>query len=434
MLRRLFFLPRQLPLAVLLATCCSAGAHAAPLSEVVRDVLRQHPDLRTSVALLDAAGERVSQARSAFLPSIGLDAVSSDSKDTQFGQPLDRTTRRTDAFVRWNLFHGMADAAGLRMTEQDSLAAEGDLADAHEKVAMQVTTAYVDVLRLRQRMELARDYVVDYQRLDDDVRKRVEAGRVPAAYQDQVRMGLIDAERQVYQLRGQLAGAEQHYVLLVGKAADEVSEPVLDDSAASQTLAAISEQLAVENNRVRAALARADARREEIGVAGAALFPSLNLEFRKRLQTDINPVPTSDTRGSTQVQLSYEMPLGGSSFSRKREAAARQEAAQATADGALLEVRTTLTQVWPQWIELRHIAPRLQERALASDKVVAAYDLQFTAGRRDLLDLVIVRGERFRARGDLIDNRMDQLLNSAQILALRGRLRAALLGDAVVAP
>lgn len=434
MLRRLVPLCRQLPAALLVVTLCSAGAHGAPLAEVVREVLLQHPDLRTSIALLDAAGERVSQARSAFLPSIGLDAVSSDSKDTQFGQPLDRTTRRTDAFVRWNLFRGLADVAGLRMTEQDNLAAEGDLADAHDKVAMQVTTAYVEVLRLRQRMELARDYVADYQRLDDDVHKRVEAGRVPSAYQDQVRMGLIDAERQVYQLRGQLAGAEQHYVLLIGKAADDVSEPVLDDSAAHQTMAAISDQLAVENNRVRAALARADARREEVGVAGAALFPSLNLEFRKRLQTDINPVPTSDTRGSTQIQLSYEMPLGGSSFSRKREAAARQDAALAAADGALLEVRTTLTQVWPQWIELRQIAPRLQERALASDKVVAAYDLQFTAGRRDLLDLVIVRGERFRARGDLIDNRMDQLLNNAQVLALRGRLRAALLGEGGLAP
>lgn len=156
-------------------------------------------------------------------------------------------------------------------------------------------------------------------------------------------------------------------------------------------------------------------------------------KIRKRLKSDITPDPVVETRNSTQVMLNYEVPLGGGAFSRKREAAAPMEAAQADADEAVLEARTALAQLWNVWDEARQIGPSLERRAHASDKVVAAYDRQFGAGRRSLQDLINIRSEHFRARADVIENHGSQQLGAAQVLSLLGRLRATLAGESGLA-
>lgn len=423
-----FFSPRRAGILLLLASLlgtASAGAEALP--EVMRQVLRQHPDIRSGQALLNVSAERLIQARSNYYPTLGLDGAAVDAKDRDSGTPQDRTTRRADMFVRWNLFKGMGDRQGKRVAEYEQLAADADLAATQEEVALQVVQAYLDVLRLRQLLVLGDDYIADSQRLGEDVRKRAEAGRVAAADVEQARANLIQAQLQQSQLRGQLRGAEERYRLLVGAPPGALSEPTIDDSAAGQSLDALMQQALAGNSRVQGALQRAAARGEEVGLAAAELYPSFDLELRKRLYTEIDPVPQVDTRSSTQLQFSYQLPLGGSSYSRKREAVERKLAAQAAADTELLQARSEIVQRWSSWQEVREIAPQLAERAVATDNVVKAYDLQFAAARRSINDLIVARGERYRARSDLLENRMEQLASSAQMLSLLGRLRQSVL-------
>jgi len=401
-------------------------AIAATLPEVVGKVLREHPDIQTSQALLNAAEEQLNQARSNFYPTAGLDAVATD---TQFGAPLERTSRRTDAYLRWNLFRGQADRQGVKAAEYSRGAADADREETHEQVALQVAETYLELLRLRRLLALGEEYNADLLRLNDTMRKREEAGRVPTADLDQVRISLIQAEAQQAQLRGQLRGAEQRFRLLVGTEPGELSEPAIADAAASLGREALNEQVLSGNRRVRAAMERAAARAEEVGIAGGRLYPSLDLELRKRLQTEVNPVPVTDTKSSTQVQLSYQMPLGGANFSRKREALERQQAARSAAESELLRARSDLGLRWAAWQEVRNIAPQLAEQVEASQRVVRAFDLQFDAGRRSLTDLISSRGERYRAQADLIMNRIDQLAASARVLSLLGGLRQSLLAD-----
>ena len=404
------------------------------LSTVVRRVLEQHPDIRSSQALLNAAEERIVQSRSNYYPTVGLETQALDAQDDQLGRPLDRTTRTTDAFLRWNLFRGFGDRQGVRMTEHDREAADADLAETHERVALQVAQAYLEVFRLRYMLALGEDYIADHLRLSEDVRKRVDAGRVSAADLDEVRASLIQAELQQSQLRGQLRGAEQRFWLLADMNPGKLTEPVLDDTPATMSVDALMEDVRLGNRRVRGALERASARTEEVGVAAAALYPSLNVEVRRRLSSSIDPVPVTDTKDATQFQVTYEMPLGGASFSRRREAVERMLAAGAAADTELLRARAELVQVWAGWQEARKIAPRLAERVDAQDMVVRAYDLQFAAARRSLTDLINARADRYRARGDLLDNRIEQLAASVRVLNLLGRLREHLLSAATPAP
>lgn len=163
-----------------------------------------------------------------------------------------------------------------------------------------------------------------------------------------------------------------------------------------------------------------------VGVAGGVLMPRLDLELRKRVLSDIKPDPVVESRDSAQVSLNYEMPLSGGNFSQKREAAARMAAAQADLDDTRLEVQTNSTELWKVWSEARSITASLDSRSAASDKVVAAFDQQFNAGRRSWQDLIAIRDEHQRTRADVIDNQHAQQLGAMHILALLGRLRESL--------
>ncbi len=419
-----FIIGRLWVCLALVAPCLPVAAET--LDTVVQQVIDSHPSVRSSAALLDAAAERVRQAKSNYYPSIGMQAAANEAHDSQLGTRLDRSSRNADAFLRWNLFRGLSDYHGVRMAKRDRDAADEDLADAHEHIALQVAASYLDVLRLRRRLAVADAYVSRTESLVEDVSKMVAAGKAAPSDVDQVNVGHIEAQWEVAQLRGELGGAEQGYLLLIGAPPGELSDPGNETAMASISQDDMLEQVLATNPKVLAAQARAAARSEEVGVAGGALMPRVDLEFRKRLLSDIKPDPVVESRDSAQVSLNYEMPLGGGTFSQKREAAAHMAAALADLDQARLDAQTSSTQLWNVWSEARHIASSLERRAQASDKVVAAYDQQFNAGRRSLQDLIAIRDQHRRAQADVIDNNHAEQLSAMQILALLGRLRDSL--------
>jgi len=61
--------------------------------------------------------------------------------------------------------------------------------------------------------------------------------------------------------------------------------------------------------------------------------------------------------------------------------------------------------------------------------VVQAYDLQFAAARRSSNDLIVARADRYRAASDQLENRIQQLTSSAQVLSLLGMLESSVLGE-----
>ena len=425
-MRILQLVPRAL-LQVWLLMALPFSGIAASLPEVVERVLQQHPDIRSSQALLNASSERIIQARSNYYPIVGLESVAADASDIQFGQPLERTTRRNEIFVRWNLFRGMADWQSVSVAQREREASIADLGESHERVALQVSQIYIEVLRLRGLLALGDAYLVEHRRLNEEIGIRAKLGKIPVADVEYSRNSLIQAELQQSQMRGELAGVEQFFRLLVGTEPDQLIEPVMAFVLDSVSQEQLLEQMLTGNRLIRAAQQRAVARGNEVGVAAAGLYPSLDLEVRQTLSSQIDPAPVTETDRATQFQLRYQLPLGGGSYSRKREAVQRKLAAQAAVDTELIRLQSEVTRLWSSWNELRVVAPRLEEWVEASYAVVNAYDLQFSAARRTLIDLISARGEHYRAQVGRLNNRLDQSVANIQILSMLGQLRQSLL-------
>ena len=203
--------------ALLLALGFAAGVQAEALPAVVDKVLLQQPSVRSAQALLRAADAQITQARSDFLPSVGLSYRNADSRDETQGRPIDRNIRRSDASLRWNLFNGGADTARVQAGGLYRDAAEADLDNVLEQVSYEITEAYSDIVRLRQTVDSLGATLARQERVEASVARRVDAGRIAPAELDLMRVRLIQNRALLGQLRAQLGTAEYRYRLLTGQ-------------------------------------------------------------------------------------------------------------------------------------------------------------------------------------------------------------------------
>jgi adhesin transport system outer membrane protein len=393
---------------------------------VVDKVLLQQPSVRSAQALLRAAEAQITQVRSDFLPSLGLSYRNSDSRDETQGRPVDRNVRRSDASLRWNVFNGAADTNRLRAAGFTRDAADADLDSVLEQVAFEITEAYADVVRLRQTLSSLQATVARQEKVEASVAQRVDAGRISSAELDLMHVRLIQSRTLLGQLRAQLGTAEYRYRLLTGEAPSELVTPGIRPTRVETDIDALVERIQERNPRLRAALQRSSARKADIGVARGSFFPAVDLSVNKRLDNSTIPVPVSDTDRAAQLQVSIDIPLGGKNLGRHSEAVERHQAAQADADDLLLKVSREITDLYRQFAEAREIAPLTERRVVAAQRVAAAYELHFEAGRRSLNDLSIAQEDLFNAQRALIENRAQQTTLQAQLLSLAGELRDTL--------
>ena len=213
--------------ALLLALGFAAGVQAEALPAVVDKVLLQQPSVRSAQALLRAADAQITQARSDFLPSVGLSYRNADSRDETQGRPIDRNIRRSDASLRWNLFNGGADTARVQAGGLYRDAAEADLDNVLEQVSYEITEAYSDIVRLRQTVDSLGATLARQERVEAGVARRVDAGRIAPAELDLMRVRLIQNRALLGQLRAQLGTAEYRYRLLTGQAPEQLDTPAI---------------------------------------------------------------------------------------------------------------------------------------------------------------------------------------------------------------
>ena len=411
----------------LLALLACTQVLAAPLPAVVDQVLQRHPDIRSSQALLEVSEAQIRQTRSDFFPTFGLSYRQGKEKDQEGANLfLDRSTQRSNAMLRWNLFSGLSNSYQLRSAGLNHDAAVADLDDAHERIALDVTQAYAELVRLRQRLELADALIKDIESLRESVKKRVEAGRVSHADLDQIQSDLLRIRAQQSQLRGQLGGSEYRFQQLTGQPPENLSSPWLEAPENARGLEQLQGLLESDNPRLRAGLRRAAAGAAAVSAAHGSYWPSLDLELNRRLHANITPAAVSDVVNSSQISLNLEIPLGGKNVARVAESVARQQAAQAAADSLLLNLSTDLGTLYQELAEARAIQPELVERVETTSRVYQAYRLQFDAAKRSLLDVATAQNERFTALADVIDNRNLQLVDQARLLSLAGKLRQTL--------
>jgi adhesin transport system outer membrane protein len=417
--------------AVLLAGWLpSVGAET--LAESVKLALSNFPEMRAAAANRSALAETAVQARGAWLPTIdanlGLGSERSNNASTRaLGADQTLPRREAEVTVSQLLFDGGVTSGQVRRSEARALGAGEQVNSAAESTAGRAAQAFVEVMRLRGLLQLARDNVSRHEQTLDLVAKLANSGRGRGADTQQADARLAFAQSSLTQLRGQLVQAEAAYRHIVGQAPGVLADPGEMAARLPASLEAALALVADAHPAVRAAMRELEAAQADREAArGRAVAPRLALELGGSANRDIDGVRGASSDQFAMLRLRYNLYRGGADEARVREAEARMDEALANVSKVRNDTQRDLRQAWDTLLEDRARMPQLGRYVAASNEVVIAYRAQFSIGQRTMLDVLNAENELFTAKSSLYSGLSAITAGELRVLAAVGRLLDAL--------
>ncbi len=412
----------------------SGPSWAISLEDAVQLAVRTHPAVLAEKEARRSASARIREARAGFRPSFDV-RVAGGAADTNNSSTRARAGRlptdpQSDQFTRGEasmlfvqpLFDGFdsrnrTEAAAARFD-----AAGSRVIDFSESIGLRALTAYLNVIRGQELVDLAETNVERHTDIVDRIRIQVEGGAGNAADLDQASGRLALATSTLLQLRGNLRQSEAAYLEAVGQPVDALVFPFDANLPIPEQ---VDEAIAVasdNNPRLAAAAQETRARTNDVQVARAPFFPRVTLEVEGSRNENIGGIAGPSSEAKAMVVLNFNIFQGGAKRARADAAKARLSEARLRENEARRGVELNVRNRYSAFVTARERIPILESHVDSSERALEAYTQQFILGRRTLLDVLNVENEVFGAQASLLNGEINELLSQYQILTALGRL------------
>lgn len=397
----------QAGVSLVLMGASLAQASELRLTEALSLVASQHPSVKARQAELQAAQGDLAAAKWARYPSLSTEATASG------GRP------QGALLVQQPLWAGGKIDAQNRLAQAHVALADAGLQEARNSLMLQTGNQFYEVLRWRQRLEVAQKNENEHRKLLELIQRRVISEISPMADQVLANARLQQAVSERIQFGRSLQTAELALQQLVGESHSTLKPPkmLVWQKQSENTAVEASMATSAELQRLRR---QQEVSQAQIDMAEAAFSPTLALAHRHALGASDNS--TYATR--TYLSLQFSPGPGLSARSAVAAARARLENSQ---QSALVYERQLAQQVRTALADLEALAQQ-QEPALllvsATEEVVASYLRQYQIGKKNWLDVLNAVRESTQATYGAVD-----VTSTSESLKLRLMLLTGQLSD-----
>jgi NodT family efflux transporter outer membrane factor (OMF) lipoprotein len=332
----------------------------AMLTGLIERAVADNRTVQQARARVLEARARRGVAAAPFFPSVDGSAGSSRTEsDSRFSDPSDDFVVRDDDEVysvgldaSWelDLFGGRRRAFEAATAQLG--ASEADLRDALVTLLGDVAVNYTAVRTTQSRLAFAQRNLAAQSELLDITRWRAEAGLATVLDVDQAETSYQQTRSQIPSLESNLAQAMNRLAVLTGQTpgslSDQLSQRAQVPVAPDEIVTGMPADLLRRRPDIRAAERRLAAQSAQVGVATAALYPSLSLSGSIGLQS-LSASDVFDGSQTDRIGLSLRVPIfaGGALRGSLRAQYAVLDQAAATYEATVLnafeEVENALT-------------------------------------------------------------------------------------------
>jgi NodT family efflux transporter outer membrane factor (OMF) lipoprotein len=396
----------------------------AELDRLVEQALTRNTDLRVSAASLQRARALLSEAGAARLPTSGTSAryTRSRSQITGVTPPQAVTTNYYsvgfDANYELDLFGGVSRS--IEAARADVGAAQAAVDASRVSVAAETARAYAQACGYGAQADVARETEALQGRTLDLTQRLFSAGRGTRSQVDQAQVLVEQARAQIPTYEAERRAALYALAVLTG----DPPSAIMDTAAAkcrtvptARTVLPVGDGAALLRRRpdVRQAERQLAADTARIGVATAALYPSVTLLGGVTLGgTKLSDLGKSSGFGySLGPLISWNFPFNGAARARVREDRAIAEGSLASFDGTVLTALKETEQALARAGGAAERQSALARATTASSDAARLSRLRFDFGADSFLQLVDVERQRAETRAALAQAQSD--LADAQI-------------------
>lgn len=406
----------------------------ANIDRLVGEALAHNTDIRVAAANLQRARAVLSEARGRRLPTTDVQAqytrqrTGSNSFGAQFGGTQAIPSFETDLFTtgfnanyELDLFGGVTRAIEAARGDVQAAAAQVDAA--RVSVAAETTRSYALVCSNAAQLAVARETVKLQEQTLALTRRLFEAGRGQRRDVEQADALLAQTQAQVPGLEAERRAALYALATLTGRPPAETDAVAAGCTRLPQVaqIIPVGDGAALLRRRpdVRQAERQLAADTARVGVATAALYPSISLLGSISLtSTTLDTLVDNDSVGfSLGPLISWSFPNQTAARSRLRQAEATAEGSLAAFDGTVLTALRETEQALARYAgELdRNRSLRRAERA--AGEAARLSRLRFDYGAESFLQLIDAERQRADARAARAQS--DAALAEAQVALFR---------------
>lgn len=388
-----------------------------------------NPEYGVVAASRRATDEELEQGKALFLPSIDVNGdigfEHSDDPGTRAGagdDEEDLVRRDIGITLTQMLFDGFEAKYEVARQKARVVSSAERVRETAELVGLAIVESYLEVLRQRQLLAIARENVADHMNILEQIMDGVEAGRSTEADGNQAKARLASARATEASTREALRIADARYRTEVGDPAGSLEIPVVPfellnadvDQEVLQTLAH-SPTLDIFTADIEVAYAEAQGTK-------STQYPQIDIQLNARTGNDLGGTEGEDTSASALLVLNWNLYRGGADIARQREFVHRHQQTKEARAEASRAVENDVRQTWASMVSSGERAAQFAAQAAANSEVVKAYKDQFTLDRRTLLDVLDSQNELFVSKSNTVNAEFLEMFAVYRLLALKGQL------------
>lgn len=430
---------KKLCLAASMVTVAAFSAHAqeetalhnslsVSLKEAVSAGMQTNPEYGEVAANRRATDEELKQGKALYLPSVDVRAETgweyTDSPSTRAANDdgVDKWRNLASVTLTQMLFDGFEAKYEVARQRARVASAANRVRETSELVGLSIVEAYLDVLRQRQLLVIARENVQDHVSILDQIGQGVSAGRSTQADSEQAKARLAVAKAGEAATRESLRRAEAEYRRQVGDDAGQLQLPEVpygsldsDVNTAVKKALAYSPTLQIFASDIDVAYAESQGTKW-------TFYPQVALQLNGTAGHDLGGVDGRNNGASALVVANWNLYRGGADVARAREFIHRHQQSKEARAKAAREVENDVRQTWASMVSAGERAKEFSSQADANTEVVKAYRDQFNLDRRTLLDVLDAQNELFVSRSNTINAEFLEMFAAYRLLALKGSL------------
>lgn len=370
-----------------------------------------------------ATKEELAQAKALWFPSVDATAESGwERTHSPFINDADMWHNRTSISIAQLLFDGWGTPSEIKRQKYRVQSAANRVGEVSEFVGLDIVQAYLEVLRQRDLLSIARANVDDHLKILDTIQTGANAGTVTAGDVEQANARLAQARATVSGTMESLHNAENLFIQKVGEMPADMMFPNIPKDKLPPT---VEDAVRVaETNSPTIAVVESDLKvaHAEYQGSGSTLYPKFTLEANASTGDNVGGLQGNTNTQSALGVMRWNLFRGGADFDRQREFMYREAQAKEQRAQTARQVEKDMRDTWAGFVSAGEKSKEFLDQANANEKVVGVYLDQFALDRRTLLDVLDSQNELFVSRSNHVNALYTEMFAVFRVLAIEGQL------------
>ena len=417
----------------------ASSAHANPINVELTGLITNHPSIRAAEKSLQSSRQGVKAAVADFYPTVSVNSdagYENISSPTTRGDndpdatPVGRTRNTASLSLTQNLFSGYATASAVRTARLNRELAQISLEGTRQNTLFEGIQVYIDVLRQRRLIELARENEGTIQRQLNLEDERVQRGSGVAVDVLQAKSRLQIAKERRVSFEGALEDAISRYTQTYDHPPDIDSmldpEPPIEQIP-SELIKSIDIAV-VENPAIGNSGTTVEVARERRRTVRSELFPTVDLEGTYNYEKHNNATLGTRRDYSLVVSSTWELFSGFSTRASMAQAAYDYHASKDQHEFTVRKVIEQTKLAWQSLLTARERLELLENAVNIASEVFESRKKLREAGKETVINVLDAENEVNQAQINYTSAFYDERLAVFQLLLAMGRLDDANLG------